>query len=243
MKRGVRDLALFGGPPAFLHPVYVGTPQQIDRGRLFDRLNWVLDNQWLSNGGPLALEFEGRIAELAGVRNCVSTCNATIALQMLCQATELSGEVIMPALTFVATAHAVRWIGLEPVFVDVDPDTGQVDPRCVAEAVGPRTSAIMGVHLWGRACPAEELEKIAADHGLRLFFDAAHAIGCSSGGRTIGGFGTAEVFSFHATKLVNGFEGGPSSPTTTSSPCGCGPCTTSASAYRAAAHRGASTAR
>lgn len=208
MKRGIGDLALFGGRPAFLHPLYVSSPGPVDRGRLFDRINWALDNRWLSNGGPLALEFEGRIAELAGVRNCVSACNATVGLQLLCQAAELTGEVIMPSLTFVATAHAVRWIGLDPVFVDIDPLTGQVDPACVAEAIGPRTSAILAVHLWGRACPAEELEKIAAAHGLPLFFDSAHAIGCTAGGRPIGGFGTAEVFSFHATKVVNGFEGG-----------------------------------
>lgn len=208
MKRDIGDLALFGGRPTFLHPLYVGSPNQIDRNRLFDRLNWALDNNWLSNGGPIALEFEGRVAELAGVRNCVSTCNATVALQLLCQAAELRGEVIMPSLTFVATAHAVRWVGLDPVFVDVDPRTGQMDPALVAEAIGPETSAIIGVHLWGRPSPVDALEKLAADHGLPLFFDAAHAIGCTSGGRPVGGFGAAEVFSFHATKVVNGFEGG-----------------------------------
>ncbi|MFD8465561.1 dTDP-4-dehydro-6-deoxyglucose aminotransferase [Streptomyces cyaneofuscatus] len=208
MKRGVGDLALFGGRSAFLQPLYVGRPSHIDRGRLFERLNWVLDNQWLTNGGPLALEFEDRVAELAGVRNCVATCNATTALQLLIQASDLCGEVIMPSLTFAATAHAVRWVGLEPVFVDVDPATGAMDPAAVAEAVGPETAAIVGVHLWGRPCDVDALEKVAAEHGLPLFYDAAHAIGCTSRGRPVGSFGTAEVFSFHATKVVNGFEGG-----------------------------------
>ncbi|MEU0247478.1 dTDP-4-dehydro-6-deoxyglucose aminotransferase [Streptomyces sp. NPDC006235] len=208
MKRAVGDLALFGGRSAFLQPVYVGRPHHIDRARLFDRMNWALDNQWLTNGGPLALEFEDRVAEIAGVRSCVSTCNATTGLQLLFHAAEVTGEVIMPSLTFAATAHAARWIGLEPVFVDVDPLTGGVDPDEVAARIGHDTGAIVGVHLWGRPCAVDELEKLAAEHGLPLFFDAAHAIGCSHAGRPVGGFGTAEVFSFHATKVVNGFEGG-----------------------------------
>ncbi|MCX5340131.1 aminotransferase class I/II-fold pyridoxal phosphate-dependent enzyme [Streptomyces atratus] len=208
MKLTTGDLAIFGGVHAFLRPLYVGSPNTVDRDRLFDRLNWALDNQWLSNSGPLAVEFEARTAELAGVRNSVATCNATVALQMLCHALELSGEVIMPSLTFAATAHAARWVGLDPVFVDVDPQTGQLDPALAAEAVGPLTSAILGVHLWGRTCPAPELEKVAADHGLPLFFDAAHAIGCTLDGRPVASFGNASVFSFHPTKVVAGFEGG-----------------------------------
>ncbi|MEV0899192.1 dTDP-4-dehydro-6-deoxyglucose aminotransferase [Actinoplanes sp. NPDC049802] len=208
MKRDIGDLALFGGRAAFLHPLTSHRPNTFDRSRLFDRLNWALDNQWLSNGGPLAREFEDRVAELAGVRNCVATCNATVALQLLLHAADLSGEVIMPSLTFAATPHAARWLGLEPVFCDIDPVTGCVDPALVAGAVTERTSAIVGVHLWGRPCAVAPLEKIAADHGIPVFFDAAHAIGCTTGGRAIGGFGTAEVFSFHATKVVSAFEGG-----------------------------------
>ncbi|MCF3122736.1 aminotransferase class I/II-fold pyridoxal phosphate-dependent enzyme [Streptomyces arenae] len=208
MKLTTGDLAIFGGVHAFLRPLYVGSPNAVDRDRLFDRLDWALDNQWLSNSGPLAVEFEARTAELAGVRHSVATCNATVALQMLCHALELSGEVIMPSLTFAATAHAARWVGLDPVFVDVDPRTGQLDPALVAEAVGPLTSAILGVHLWGRTCPAPELEKVALDHGLPLFFDAAHAIGCTLDGRPVAAFGSASVFSFHPTKVVAGFEGG-----------------------------------
>ncbi|MFF5257086.1 aminotransferase class I/II-fold pyridoxal phosphate-dependent enzyme [Streptomyces leeuwenhoekii] len=208
VKLTTGDLAIFGGAHAFLRPLHVGSPGAVDRGRLFERLDWALDNQWLSNGGPLVVEFEARIAELAGVRHAVATCNATVALQMLCHALDLSGEVIMPSLTFAATAHAARWVGLDPVFVDVDPLTGQMDPALAAEAVGPLTSAILGVHLWGRTCPAPELEKVAADHGLALFFDAAHAIGCTLGGRPVASFGSASVFSFHPTKVVAGFEGG-----------------------------------
>lgn len=208
MKRDIDDLALFGGRAAFLQPLYVGTPNRIDRSRLFDRLNWSLDNQWLTNGGPLARELEDRIAEMAGVRNCVATCNATTALQLLVQATELTGEVLMPSLTFIATPHSVRWLGLEPVFCDIDPQTGGIDVAACEAAITERTSAILGVHLWGRPCAVDHLEKLAADKGLYLFFDAAHALGCTSEGRAVGRFGNAEAFSFHATKVVNAFEGG-----------------------------------
>lgn len=207
LKQKIDDLALFGGPAAFAQPLYVGRPGTGDRSRLFERLNRVLDNKWLTNG-QLVREFEERVADLAGVRNCVATCNGTLALQLLYMATELSGEVIMPSMTYVATAHAARLLGLTPVFCDIDPETGCLDPREVEAAVTSRTSGVVGVHLWGRPCPIDELEKVAVRHGLRLVFDAAHALGCSYRGRRIGGFGAAEVFSFHATKVVNSFEGG-----------------------------------
>jgi dTDP-4-amino-4,6-dideoxyglucose len=117
-------------------------------------------------------------------------------------------EVILPAMTFVATAHAARWLGLRPVFCDVDPVTGLIDPACVEASITRETSAILGVHLWGQPCDVRQLEKLAANYGLRLFFDSAHALGCTTGGTPLGGFGDAEAFSFHATKVVNSFEGG-----------------------------------
>jgi dTDP-4-amino-4,6-dideoxyglucose len=208
VKQKIDDLALFGGPAAFLQPLYVGRPSTGDRARFLERLNWALDNRWLTNGGPLVGEFEERVADLSRVRYCVTTCNATIALQLLFIALKLSGEVIMPSMTFVATAHAARMAGLTPVFCDIDPATGCLDPREAGAAVTSRTSAVVGVHLWGRPCAIDELEKVAAGHGLQLVFDAAHALGCSYRGRPIGGFGVGEVFSFHATKVVNSFEGG-----------------------------------
>ncbi len=243
MKLTTGDLAIFGGVHAFLRPLYVGSPNAVDRDRLFDRLNWALDNQWLSNSGPLAVEFEARTAELAGVRNSVATCNATVALQMLCHALELTGEVIMPSLTFAATAHAARWVGLDPVFVDVDPLSGQLDPALVAEAVGPLTSAILGVHLWGRTCRAPELEKVASDHGLPLFFDAAHAIGCTLGGQPVASFGVGVVFSFHPTKVVAGFEGGAIVTDDDALAGRCAVCATSGWGRGPAARRAAPTAR
>nr|BAC57035.1 4-dehydratase [Micromonospora griseorubida] len=208
MKRNIDDLALFGGREAFLQTLHVGRPGAVDRARFFDRLSWALDNQWLTNQGPLTREFEDRIADRVGVRHCLATCNATVALQLLMRATELTGEVIVPSMTFAATAHAAQWLGLRPVFCDLDPRTGCLDPERVRAAITPRPSAIVGVHLFGRPCAVEELQRIADEHTIPLFFDAAHAFGCTAKGRPIGGFGTAEVFSFHATKVVNSFEGG-----------------------------------
>lgn len=212
MKYRTRDLALFGGTPAFQDTRRVGRPNQGDRGRFLERINRVLDNEWLSNMGPLMHEFEARVAEVAGVRHCVSLCNATVALQMLvgdlATLAEPGDEVIIPALTFPATAHAVHWRGLRPVVCDVDPVSGLIDPDQVEQLITPRTRAIMGVHLWGQACDVQKLEKIAESYGLRLYFDAAPAFGCTYGDTPIGGCGDAEVFSFHATKVVNSFEGG-----------------------------------
>ena len=208
MKNVLEDLAAFGGTAAFSTPHSVGRPNIGNREALFQRLNAALDRAWLSNGGPLAEEFERRIAEIAGTRFCVATCNATAGLQLALRAAGVTGEVIVPSMTFAATAHAVSWIGLTPVFCDVDPVTGAIDPTHAASLIGPETSAILAVHVWGRAAPVRELEDLAQRHGLALFFDAAHAFGCTAGGRPVGGGGDGEVFSFHSTKFVNSFEGG-----------------------------------
>jgi dTDP-4-amino-4,6-dideoxygalactose transaminase len=121
---------------------------------------------------------------------------------------DLKGEVILPAMTFVATAHALKWQEITPVFCDIDPVTLNIDPKKIEALITPKTSAIIGVHLWGRPCEIEALEALAKKHKLKLLFDAAHAFGCTHNGRAIGNFGSAEVFSFHATKVLNTFEGG-----------------------------------
>ena len=137
-------------------------------------------------------------------------CNATVALEIAIRALDLSGEVIVPSMTFVATAHSLQWQQITPVFCDIDPRTHTLDPNRVEELITPRTSGIVGVHLWGRPCDVEALTEIADRRGLALMFDAAHAFSCSHRGRMIGGFGAAEVFSFHATKFFNTIEGGAS---------------------------------
>jgi len=154
------------------------------------------------------LEFERRVADFAAVKHCIATCNATVALEILVRALDLSGEVIVPSFTFVASAHALQWHQVTPVFCDIDPRTHNIDPGKVEHLITPRTTAILGVHLWGRPCPIDELQAIADRNGLTLLFDAAHAFGCKYKGQMIGGFGQAEVFSFHATKFINAGEGG-----------------------------------
>jgi dTDP-4-amino-4,6-dideoxygalactose transaminase len=135
-------------------------------------------------------------------------CNGTVALEIAIRALGLHGEVIVPSFTFVATAHALQWQGITPVFCDVDPATHNLDPMRIEAMMTPRTTGIIGVHVWGRPCAIEALSEIAERRGLKLMFDAAHAFGNSYNGRMIGNFGQAEVFSFHATKFFNTFEGG-----------------------------------
>jgi dTDP-4-amino-4,6-dideoxygalactose transaminase len=208
MKLSLDDLAIFGGRPAFAEPLHVGRPNIGNRARLLERINDLLDRRWLTNEGPYVREFERRIAELAGVPHCIATCNGTVALEIGIRAAGLSQEVIVPSFTFVATAHALQWQGITPVFCDVDPGTHTLDPGRIEELITPRTTGIIGVHLWGRPCCIGELSEIARHRGLKLLFDAAHALGGSHRGRMIGGFGDAEIFSFHATKFLNSFEGG-----------------------------------
>jgi dTDP-4-amino-4,6-dideoxygalactose transaminase len=208
MKHTVGDLAIFGGVPSFTEKLHVGRPNIGDRKRLLERINDLLDRRWLTNDGPFVQEFEARIADKVGVKHCIATCNGTVALEIAIRAAALTGEVLVPSFTFVATAHALQWQEITPVFCDIDPATHNIDPRQIERLITPRTSGIVGVHLWGRACDVDALTHIAKRRNLRLLFDAAHAFGCSYNGRMVGTFGDAEVFSFHATKFLNSFEGG-----------------------------------
>ncbi|HWC25528.1 MAG TPA: DegT/DnrJ/EryC1/StrS family aminotransferase [Solirubrobacteraceae bacterium] len=208
LRRSAGEFAILGSPPAFAEQLHVGRPNIGDRRRLMERLDGVLDRRWLTNDGPLVEEFEDAVAAIVGVRHCVATCNGTAALEIAVRAAGLRGEAVVSAFTFVATAHALQWQGITPVFCDVDPRTHNLDPSRVEDMITPRTSGIVGVHLWGRPCAVDELSALAERRGVALLFDAAHAFGCSHRGRMLGGFGTAEVLSFHATKFVNSFEGG-----------------------------------
>jgi dTDP-4-amino-4,6-dideoxygalactose transaminase len=135
-------------------------------------------------------------------------CNATVSLGIAIRALGLTGEVIVPSFTFIATAHALQWQEVTPVFCDIDPRTHNLDPTKVERMITPRTTGIIGVHTWGRPCDIDALDAVAHRRNLQLLFDAAHAFGCSYKGKTIGGFGRCEVLSFHATKFFNTFEGG-----------------------------------
>lgn len=194
--------------PPFPEPLHVGRPNIGDRDAFLRKAGEMLDRRWLTNNGPFVQELEQKIAHYCDVKHCIAMCNGTIALEIAIRALNLTGEVIVPSYTFVATAHALHWQDITPVFADIDPATHTLDPQAVRSMITPRTTGIIGVHVWGRSAPVEGLQAIADERGLRLMFDAAHAFGCSRGGRMIGGFGQAEVLSFHATKFYNTLEGG-----------------------------------
>jgi dTDP-4-amino-4,6-dideoxygalactose transaminase len=208
MKNNLLELAVFGGTPAFAEALHVGRPNIGDRERFIERVNDILDRRWFTNNGPYVQEFEAQLARYSNVKHAVTMTNATIAQEIAVRAAEIKGEVIMPSFTFVATAHALQWQEITPVFCDVAPGTHHIDPNRVEAMITPRTTAIIGVHVWGIPCAIDELTEIANRRGLHLMFDAAHAIGCSYKGQMIGGFGEAESISFHATKFLNSFEGG-----------------------------------
>jgi dTDP-4-amino-4,6-dideoxygalactose transaminase len=202
------DLAINGAEPAFTEPLHVGRPSIGDRELFLRYTEEILDRQWLTNNGPVVQELERRIADFHDVGHCVAMCSGTVALEIAIRALQLEGEVIIPSHTFIATAHALYWQAVMPVFADIDPDTYNLDPGAVRRMITPRTTGIIGVHLWGRAAPVEALQAIADEYGLKLMFDAAHAFGCTHQGRKIGNFGRCEVLSFHSTKLFHTFEGG-----------------------------------
>lgn len=202
------QLAILGARPKFDVPLHVGRPNIGDRETFLARVNDMLDRRWLSNDGPFVKEFERRICEMTGVKHCVTVCNATIALEIAIRALELQGEVIVPSYTFVATAHALQWQEITPVFADMDSRTHNINPGCIERLITSRTTGIIGVHVWGRPCDTETIQAIAERRNLKVMYDAAHAFGCSRGGKSVGGFGACEVFSFHATKFLNSFEGG-----------------------------------
>lgn len=202
------DLAINGAPPAFHELIHVGRPHVGNRESFMKYAGDIFDRRWLTNNGPLVQQLEQNVSQHHGVKHCVAMCNGTIALEIAIRALGLAGEVIIPSYTFIATAHALSWQGLTPVFADIDTETHNIDPAAVRRMITPRTTGIIGVHLWGRAAPVEELQALSDEYGLSLLFDAAHAFGCSYGRQMVGNFGACEVLSFHATKFFNAFEGG-----------------------------------
>ena len=189
-------------------PFYVGRPNIGNRESFLARVNEILDNRWLSNNGPMVTEFETRVSEILNVKYVVAVSNATTALEIASRALGLYGEVIVPSYTFIATAHALQWQGITPVFCDIHPETHNIDPSLIEQLITPKTTGIIGVHLWGRGCDTESLEYIRQKYNLKLMYDSSHAFGCSANKCMIGSFGDCEVFSFHATKFINTLEGG-----------------------------------
>ena len=186
----------------------VGRPNLGHREKFLERVSDILDRRWFSNEGPLLREFEQHIANRLSIKNAIAVCNATAGIEIACHALGLKGEVILPSYTFIATAHALQWQGITPVFCDIDPKNHNIEPGKIERLITKRTTGIIGVHVWGRACDTDAIETLGAKHGLKVMYDASHAFGCSHKRQMIGAFGECEVFSFHATKFINCLEGG-----------------------------------
>lgn len=195
-------------PTAFDQPVYVTRPLLPPLDEYTALLQQVWDSGWLTNGGRQHAELERELARYLGADQLSLFNNGTIALIVACQALRLSGEVITTPFTFPATPHVLSWNNITPVFADIDPDTLCLDPARVEALVGQRTSAILGVHVYGVPCDVDALGDIARRRGLRVVYDAAHAFGTTVGGKPIAAFGDATMFSLHATKLFHSAEGG-----------------------------------
>ena len=208
MKKSLDELAIFGGNPTFIETLHIGRPNIGSSENLLMRINDILERRWLTNSGVYVREFEQRVAKLLGVKHCIAMCNGTVALEIAVRALGMKGEVIVPSFTFIASAHCLQWQGVTPVFCDIDPKTHNISPARIEQLITPNTTGIIGVHVWGTPCDIEALETIAKSYNLNLLFDASHAFNCTYKNKMIGGFGAAEVFSFHATKFFNTLEGG-----------------------------------
>ncbi len=201
------NAAILGGAPAFERTLHVGRPNMPDQQVFLKRMKQILNSGQLTNWGPLVQDFESRVAEISGAKHCIATCNATTGLELAISGLGMSGDVIVPSFTFIATVHALWRQGVRPVFCDIDPVTHCLDVDCVEAAITSRTTGILGVHLWGNSCASPKLRDLAKQHDLKLLFDAAHAFGCQSDQKNPY-LGDAEVYSFHATKCIHAFEGG-----------------------------------
>ena len=141
-----QDLAINGAPPAFEEPLHVGRPNIGNREVFLQYAEEMFDRRWLTNNGPLVQEFEQKVADYHNVKHCVAMCNGTVALEIAIRALELKGEVIIPSYTFIATAHALHWQEITPIFADINPTTHTLDPEAVRDMITPRTTGIIAVH-------------------------------------------------------------------------------------------------
>ena len=168
----------------------------------------IWDRKWLTNNGHYHKELEKALAEYLGVKYISLFTNGTLPLITALQAMRISGEVITTPYSFVATTHSIWWNGLKPVFVDIEEETGNIDPEKIEAAITPRTTAIMPVHVYGTPCNMKRIQEIADVYGLKVIYDAAHAFGVKVNGESVLNAGDMSTLSFHATKVYNTVEGG-----------------------------------
>ena len=194
--------------PEFSRPIYLVRPFLPQRKELNPILDTLYSSRVLSNNGPFVQRLEESLTRYLRVKYVVAVSSATLGMQLVIRGLGLKGEVILPSFTFIATAHAMSWEGLRPVFADIEAQHLGIDPESVKRRINSRTSAIVGVHLFGNPCAIAELEALAKKHNLVCLFDSAQAMGSEYLSKRVGAFGRAEVFSLHATKIVHGLEGG-----------------------------------
>ncbi len=171
-------------------------------------LQQIWDSKWITNNGSFHLQLEQALTDYLGIDYLSLFTNGTLPLITALQALRITGEVITTPYSFVATTHALWWNGIKPVFVDIDPKTGNLDPDKIEAAITPRTTAIMPVHVYGQPCDVERIQHIANTYGLKVIYDAAHAFGVKIHGESVLKKGDMSTLSFHATKVYNTVEGG-----------------------------------
>ena len=171
-------------------------------------LKEIWDSKWITNNGAFHKKLESALCEYLKVPYISLFTNGTLPLLTALQALRVTGEVITTPYSFVATTHSIWWNGCKPVFVDIDPATGNIDPDKIEAAITTRTTAIMPVHVYGKPCDTKKIQKIADKYGLKVIYDAAHAFGVEVDGKSILNEGDMSTLSFHATKVYNTLEGG-----------------------------------
>ena len=189
-------------------PIFVTQPDLPPLEEFLPYLKKIWESRWLTNSGPFHEQLEKELCDYLGVKHLALLANGTIALVTALQALRITGEVITTPYSFVATAHSLLWNGIKPVFVDVDPNTLNLDPARIEAAITPHTTAILPVHCYGHPCDVEGIQNIADTYGLKVIYDAAHAFGVQFNGGSLLNHGDLSVLSFHATKVYNTFEGG-----------------------------------
>ncbi len=189
-------------------PIFVTQPDLPDLEEFIISLKKIWNSKWLTNNGEFHQEFEKELAEYLGVKYVSLFANGTLALVSALQVLRISGEVITTPYSFVATTHALWWNGITPVFVDIEPETCNIDYKKIEAAITPKTTAILPVHVYGNPCEVSEIEKIADIYGLKVIYDAAHAFGVKIDNNSISNYGDLSILSFHATKSFNTIEGG-----------------------------------
>nr|WP_320022413.1 DegT/DnrJ/EryC1/StrS family aminotransferase [uncultured Draconibacterium sp.] len=190
------------------NPIYVTQPSLPELEEFIPYLQQIWNNKILTNNGPFHKELEKELADFLGVPYISLFANGTLALVSALQVLRITGEVITTPYSFVATTHSLWWNNIKPVFVDIEPEFGNLDPEKIEAAITPKTTAILPVHVYGNPCKVERIQEIADIYGLKVIYDAAHCFGVNYKKQGICNFGDLSILSFHATKVFNTMEGG-----------------------------------